>query len=180
MLSFPVDALISPNPRADLPGAAVFAPLIGSWDLVVTDVADDGSSSDRDGEWHFAWALDGRAVVDVWISPSRATRGDNGDGEWGMSVRFPDPVSGRWRSTWHGPGRGWLIPFEAAVDGGSPVLTSELDGVTRRWIFSDVTPTGFAWRAEESVDGGPFRVRQRFVATRPARANSGQGGHPMG
>ena len=140
-----MDALISPSPRPDLPGAEVFAPLIASWDLVVTDVADDGTSSDRTGEWHFAWALDGRAVVDVWISPSRAVRAEDGDaGEWGMTVRFPDPVTGRWRSTWHGPARGWLIPFEAAVDSGAPVLTSELDGVTRRWIFSDVTPASFA------------------------------------
>ena len=180
MLSFQIDALISPAPRPDLPGAAAFAPLIGSWDLVVTDIADDGTSSDRAGEWHFAWALGGRAVIDVWISPSRAARADDDSGEWGMTVRFPDPATGRWRSTWHGPARGWLIPFEAAVDGGAPVLTSELDGVSRQWIFSDVTPTGFRWRAEESVDGAPFRVRQRFVATRPTRANSGQTGHPTG
>jgi hypothetical protein len=165
MLSFPIEALLASEPHPDLPGAAAFAPLIGSWDLVVTDFADDGTATDRDGEWHFSWALDGRAVIDVWISPRRsADRGATG--EWGMSVRFPDPVSGRWRSTWHGPARGWLIPFEAVVDGDAPVLTSELGGVTRRWIFSDVTPAGFRWRAEESDGGGPFRVRQRFVATR--------------
>ncbi|MGI5128462.1 hypothetical protein ACQEVB_16745 [Pseudonocardia sp. CA-107938] len=166
MLSFPTEVLLSADPRPDLPGAEAFAPLIGSWDLTVTDIADDGTETVRDGEWHFSWALDGRALVDVWISPRRSADRDPA-GEWGMSVRYPDPGTGRWRSTWHGPARGWLIPFEAAVDG-APVLTSELNGITRRWIFSDVTPSGFRWRAEESDGGGPFRVRQRFVATRPS------------
>jgi hypothetical protein len=165
MLSFPIEALLASEPRPDLPGAAAFGPLIGSWDLTVTDIDDDGGATVRDGEWHFSWALDGRAVIDVWISPRRSADRDPA-GEWGMSVRFPDPATGRWRSTWHGPARGWLIPFDAVVDGGEPVLTSELDGLTRRWIFSDLTPTRFRWRAEESAGGGPFRLRQRFEATR--------------
>jgi len=42
--------------------------------VLAEDVAPDGSVEVGDGEWHFGWALDGRALADVWISPSRAAR----------------------------------------------------------------------------------------------------------
>lgn len=52
--------LLADAPRPELADRlAVFEPLIGSWDLVVEDVAADGSVTTSDGEWHFGWALDG-------------------------------------------------------------------------------------------------------------------------
>jgi hypothetical protein len=147
----------------------VFAPLIGSWDLVVEDVAPDGSVEVADGEWHFGWALDGRALADVWISPSRAARAAGArDGEWGLSLRFWDEALGAYRSTWHGPLRGWVIPFTARPTGDGLVLAGARDGTGLRWIFSDVTASSFRWRAEEAEGGGPFRVRQRFTGRRSA------------
>ncbi|UOY00716.1 hypothetical protein [Blastococcus sp. PRF04-17] len=145
----------------------IFAPLIGSWDLRVEDVAPDGAVEVSDGEWHFGWALDGRALADVWLSPSRAARAaGERDGEWGLSLRFWDEQLGAYRSTWHGPLRGWVIPFSARPAHGGLELAGERDGVRLRWIFSDVTPTSFRWRAEEAEPGAEFRVRQRFSATR--------------
>jgi hypothetical protein len=156
-------------PRPELAGRlALFAPLVGSWHLRVTDVAVDGVETERDGEWHFGWALDGRALADVWISPSRAARAAGApDGEWGLSLRFWDEGLGRYRSTWHGPARGWVIPFTAAPAPGGLVLEGERDGTRLRWVFSEVTAEAFRWRAEED-DGEGFRVRQRFVAARHA------------
>ncbi|MGY1660394.1 hypothetical protein ACI78Q_04130 [Geodermatophilus sp. SYSU D00705] len=156
-------------PRAELADRlALFAPLVGSWDLRVTDVAADGSETERDGEWHFGWALDGRALADVWISPSRAARARGApDGEWGLSLRFWDEALGAYRSTWHGPARGWVIPFTAAPSPDGLVLSGERDGTRLRWVFSEVGADGFHWRAEED-DGEGFRVRQRFVAVRRA------------
>jgi hypothetical protein len=80
-----IDVFAAAAPRPELADRlAVFAPLVGSWDLVVEDVAADGSVEVTDGEWHFGWALDGRALADVWISPSRTARaGGARDGEWG-------------------------------------------------------------------------------------------------
>jgi hypothetical protein len=155
-------------PRPELADRlGVFAPLIGSWDLRVTDVAPDGTESVRDGEWHFGWALDGRAVADVWISPSRAARAAGApDGEWGLSLRFWDEGLGAYRSTWHGPHRGWVIPFTARPTGDGLALEGERDGTRLRWVFSDVGADSFRWRAEEDADGTGFRVRQRFEATR--------------
>jgi hypothetical protein len=157
-------------PRPELAGRlAVFAPLVGSWHLRVTDVAADGTETERDGEWHFGWALDGRALADVWISPSRAARAAGApDGEWGLSLRFWDETLGRYRSTWHGPARGWVIPFTATPTDDGLVLEGERDAVRVRWVFSAVGTDSFAWRAEEDEDGAGYGVRQRFAAIRSA------------
>lgn len=154
---------------APAPGHAdqlrAFAPMMGSWALVVEDIARDGTVETRDGEWHFDWALGGRAVVDVWISPARASRADVDDGEWGMSVRFWDDAIGRWRSIWHGPGRGWVIAFLGRRVGSEVHLEADHDGTPIRWRFRDITPTTFAWCAEHRRDGA-WHVHQRFHATR--------------
>jgi hypothetical protein len=156
------------RPRPELAGhLAVFEPLIGSWSLVVQNFADDGTVHTTDGEWHFGWALDGRALTDVWISPARASRSGDADGEWGMSLRFYDQELGAFRSTWLGPGRGWVIPFIGRPTEDGFALEGDKHGTRLRWIFSELTAESFSWRAEETPPGAdePF-VRQRFQARR--------------
>lgn len=161
--------LLAPRPHPHAPEQLrLLAPLIGSWSLVVENFAPDGSVEVTDAEWHFDWALDGRAVVDVWISPSRPHIPSSGPHEWGMSVRFFDESIGRLRSTWHGPRRGWVIPFLARASAREITLDGEHDGVQVRWTFSDIAEAAFRWRAEERPPGGDWWVRQRFQATRVA------------
>jgi hypothetical protein len=169
-----LDVFTADAPRPELADRlGVFAPLIGSWSLRVEDVGPDGAVEVSDGEWHFGWALDGRALADVWLSPSRAARADGArDGEWGLSLRFWDERLGAYRSTWHGPLKGWVIPFTARPTGDGLVLEGERDGVRLNWIFSELTPTSFRWRAEEAEPGADFRVRQRFFATRADQPGS--------
>lgn len=162
------EVLLSDRVRPDVAERlALFAPMIGSWQLAVHNYAADGTVTDSDAEWHFGWALDGRALIDVWISPSRPNRTESCDGEWGMSVRFWDEEINAYRSTWHGPGRGWVIPFLAHQKGDEIVLESQTHDPLRRWIFSGIGRLGFSWRAEETAANAttPF-VRQRFTATR--------------
>jgi hypothetical protein len=154
-------------PRPELADElSLFAPLIGSWDLVVFEYGRDGEVTRSTAEWHFSWALDGRAVADVWINPRRADRGPDSDGEWGLSLRFYDSDIDAWRSTWHGPYRGWVIPFVARPAGDGIVLEGERDGTALRWIFSEMGAGSFRWRAEETGPDGETLVRQRFEATR--------------
>ena len=65
---------------------SLFGQFAGSWLLDCTEYAPDGSSTVKRGEWHFGFALGGRATTDVWILPGV---------EHGVSVRFPDPAAGR-------------------------------------------------------------------------------------
>jgi hypothetical protein len=161
---------VARRPRPELADQmGLFAPLIGSWALDVFEYDDGGQENRSTAEWHFGWALDGRAVADVWITPPRAERGPESDGEWGLSLRFYDRDIAAWRSTWHGPKGGWVIPFVARPDRDRGiVLEGTGDGTGLRWIFSDIAADSFRWRAEEIEPGQDPFVRQRFEATRTA------------
>lgn len=162
-------ALVSSGPHPDLPAEhQIFGPFIGSWDLVVTWYADDGSISRREnGEWHFAWVLEGRAVQDVWIVPPRSERQGNPDlYEYGTSLRFFDPELGAWRSTWIGPAHRVVYVFHAHRIGEEVVLETRLEGKGRmRWSFTDVSDTRFIWRNQRETDTG-WILTQDFHALR--------------
>jgi hypothetical protein len=108
------------------------------------------------GEWHFAWVLEGRAVQDVWIVPPRAERPHEIDPyEYGTTLRFYDPRIDAWRSTWIGPVKGLVIPFIARQVSSEIVLEGHNpEGLPIRWIFSEITPHSFRWRSNVSKDGG--------------------------
>jgi hypothetical protein len=147
----------------------LFGQFVGSWDVSVTNYMPDGSASTIPAEWHFAWALGGRAIQDVWIAPSREARErDGSDGEWGTTIRFYDREIEAWRSTWLGPRHHVVMPFIARRIDDEIVLEGSFeDGVVTRWIFSDVTSQSFSWRAVESSDGGDtWSLRQEMKAQR--------------
>jgi hypothetical protein len=67
-----LDALGADGPAADRAGKMdLYGRFVGSWDLDVTQFSAGGTPRRRKGEWHFGWALEGRAVQDVWIVPPR-------------------------------------------------------------------------------------------------------------
>jgi hypothetical protein len=95
-------AFTAAGPRPELADRlGMFAPLIGSWALQVFDYGPGELVLESTAEWHFTWALDGRAVADVWINPSRADRGPDADGEWGLSDLTADSFN--WRAEETGP-----------------------------------------------------------------------------
>jgi hypothetical protein len=136
----------------------------------VTNHRPDGSSETIPAEWHFAWALGGRAIQDVWIAPSRAEGVSGRDGEWGATLRFYDDSIDAWRSTWIGPRNRIVMPFLARSVGDEIVLEGSFeDGVRTRWIFSEITPDVFSWRAVDSRDDGEsWRLLKEMKARRRA------------
>ena len=144
----------------------LFGQFVGSWDLDVTNYDVNGDPSHVEGEWHFGWALAGRAVADVWICPRRTPDGSS-PGEHGVTIRFYDELLGAWRSTWIGPFRRLVRPFVARGVDDRIVLEGSFEpGVTTRWVFSDITPNTFKWRNEESRDGHSWTLTQTFDARR--------------
>jgi hypothetical protein len=162
------------EPRPELAAELnLFAPLIGSWDLIVTDYGDSGDRKVSDGEWHFSWALDGRAVADVWICPRRSAWHGGGDGksvqEWGTSIRFFDTTENVWRSTWIGPGKRMVRTFVAAATTDGLQLTGSFrPGIETRWTFTGLTSDTFQWRNEDIDSDGTVILRQTFSARRSA------------
>ena len=159
----------------------LFGQFVGSWDLQIVYYACDGSVTRRmQGEWHFGWVLEGRAIQDVWIAPKRTPRSSGKDGEeYGATLRFYDAKLGAWRSTWIGPVKGVVRPFVAREMEDEIILDgSFVQGVGTRWIFSRITPNAFQWRAVESRDGWKTcRLEQEMFATRQSTKPSvyGQG-----
>ena len=164
------DVFLSDRPDQDLADELeLFGQFVGSWDVSVTNSKPDGSAITIPAEWHFAWALGGRAIQDVWIAPSRQARErDGSDGEWGTTIRFYDPEIDAWRSTWLGPRHHVVMPFIARRIEDEIVLEGSFEeGVTTRWIFSDITSQSFSWRSVESRDGGAtWTLHQQMKARR--------------
>ena len=162
-------ALVSDRPHGAIPPEdQIFAPFIGSWDLVVSWFDSAGALSRRqDGEWHFAWVLEGRGIQDVWIVPPRAQRTNSAeDYEYGTSLRFFDPEIAAWRSTWIGPMHQSVRTFIARRIGDRVVLETAEDAIPRmRWSFSDISDDAFSW-ANEVWESGHWRLQQSFAARR--------------
>lgn len=154
-----------------------FGRFVGQWDLLVTWYAIDGTIDRQEpGEWEFGYALEGRAVIDVWIVPPRAERAVASEhrlGEYGMSVRFYDPQIDAWRSTWHGPVNRVVIPFIARqVD--DDMILERTEGVeTTRWIFTEISASSFRWMNMISLDDHrSWTLRQEMRAVRRLEAEA--------
>lgn len=172
-----LDAFAADGPVPELADRLMlFGQFVGSWDLEVVNHGADGSTEELAGEWHFGWALGGRAVADVWICPRRAPDGTS-PGEHGVSIRFYDEAIDAWRSTWIGPRRAFVRQFVARAVPDGIVLEGRFDDVPTRWSFSDIEldpavdvplAISFHWRNETSVDGTTWQLHQTFAARRAA------------
>ena len=168
------DVLLSSVPSPELGEASgLYAPLMGSWNVEAIDVETDGSQRRTTGEWHFSWALEGRAVQDVFIVPARNVRGGlempSTGNRYGTTIRFHDRTSGQWVITWFNPVTGAVNRLLARREGDAIVqVGTDPDGTMRRWTFRDMSPERFRWVGEESRDGGTtWRTHVEFLARRP-------------
>ena len=134
--------------------------------------ADDGSKRERKGEWHFGWALEGRAIQDVWIVPPRGElrRGDAAAhvNSYGTTLRVYDPGIDAWQIRWTDPVTQTFLSMIGRAQGNDIVqLGSRPDGAAVRWSFSQITPNSFLWRGEISDDqGASWRLQVEFTARR--------------
>lgn len=168
-----LDALGADGPSPDRGTTMhLYAWLIGSWDLDVTGYLPDGKTRRRPGEWHFGWALEGRAIQDVWIVPPRgpARQGDAAANaqSYGTTLRVYDPRIDAWQIQWTDPVTQSYFTMIGRKDGDGIVqLGKSPDGNHIRWSFSHITPDSFRWRGEVSTDGGTtWRPVVEFLAHR--------------
>jgi hypothetical protein len=163
-------ALRATGPAEDRRAAlALYGWLVGSWEVAVEDHSPDGAVRHSRGEWLFDWVLDGRAIQDVFIVPPRGEAGSAGADRYGTTLRIPDPATGRWRIIWANPVRQAVDIMEGAWEGDEIVQHGrDADGTRYRWVFSDIAPDRFRWRAETLHPEG-WRMTVTFhAARRPA------------
>jgi len=167
-----LDALDAGGPAADrAQNMDLYGWLVGSWELDVVGYPENGPQRRRPGEWHFGWVLEGRAIQDVWIVPSRRARGPGEiveNGFYGTTLRVYDPRIDAWHIQWTDPVSQTYFTMVGRKQGETIVQEGKGAGANPiRWSFSDIAPKSFRWRGEVSADGGAtWRLNVEFFARR--------------
>jgi hypothetical protein len=137
----------------------LYGQFIGSWRLDIDMHALDGSHRRTEGEVHFDWVLEGRAIQDVWIYPARRFRTGEAPAEswyqYGSTFRWYDPAIDAWHITWFDPNQAVELRQIGRAQGSEIVQIGEdHSGLLRRWRFVDITSESFTWVGEVSWDKG--------------------------
>lgn len=137
---------------------ALYGWLIGDWTMNATVYRDDGSTHTGQGTIHFGWALEGRAIQDVWILPGVFH---------GTTLRIYDPGLDAWHIIWSDPLRQYFTRQIGRAKGKDIVQEGRNDaGESTRWSFTDITPESFCWIGERSLDDGATWHRQAVYLAR--------------
>lgn len=157
-----VGKLLSAGPAADRADKmGLYGWLIGDWVMEATVHKDDGSVHKGRGQIHFVWALEGRAIQDVWILPGVF---------YGTTLRVYDPAIDAWHILWSDPLKQLYTRQTGRAQGRDIVQLGQAgDGVPLRWSFTDIAPDSFRWLGERSLDGGAsWQLQADFRARRVA------------
>lgn len=153
-----VEALGAQCPAEDRRGGRdLYGALVGSWEGEVVDHLEGGEKRRQSAEFHFAWVLEGRAIQDLWIVPSRRDRSlpPASGNRYGTTLRVYDPRIDAWRITWINPVTGSENRLVGRRVGSQIVQTgADADGRLVRWVFVDIRADAFHWQGEISTDGG--------------------------
>ena len=165
-----IDALAATGPAADRADKMrLYGQFVGSWEMDVKAPNPNGAPLTGKGEIHFGWALEGRAIQDVWITPPRG-RPDEAAGPvmfYGTTLRVYDPGIDAWHILWSDPVKQYYARQIGRAQGKDIVQEgSDGTGAQIRWSFTDITPNSFHWTAERLEEGGKARLLVEFFARR--------------
>jgi len=162
--------LAAPSRSAGIPEPDdLYGWLTGSWELDVLHYGVDVSAHGIKGEAHFEWILEGRAIQDVWIMPSKRRASPDNLNMFGTTLRIWDAGIQAWRITWIDAVNGRRDELIGRRNGTDIVqVGTHADGTPIRWMFTDIKADSFRWTGEVlEHDGktwnleGEFRARRR-------------------
>ncbi|HTP29420.1 MAG TPA: hypothetical protein VMK12_27620 [Anaeromyxobacteraceae bacterium] len=140
-------AALGPHPSLGV-HAETYGRLIGSWAGEVHDHTPLGVAVGP-AEIHFAWVLEGRAVQDAWIVPSRAARGQGPAPlrcRYGTTLRVFHPSDQLWRVIWLNPVSGMRNDLVGRRVGENVIHLGTRDGKPIRWSIIEIQPNAFRWQ----------------------------------
>jgi hypothetical protein len=165
--------LAAPGRSPEIPDSAdAYGWLVGHWELDVLHYWAQNVAERRiKAEMYAAWVLEGRAVQDVWIMPSRPNRTGPLDKQmnmYGTTLRAWDAALGAWRITWSNPAGGHYEEQIGRMNGDDIVqIGTRPDGTTTRWSFTEITARSFHWLGEAQSPGKKsWTLEGEFRATR--------------
>ena len=143
--------------------------LVGSWELHCSHYK--GIPVSIMGEAHFGWALEGRAVQDVWIMPrlsERTPATDKTINMYGTTLRVWDSSIHAWRIYWRNPAHNHFEDQIGRWSGNDVVqIGTRADGTVTRWTFTEITDDSFHWLGEAlQPDGKNWKLEGEFRAKR--------------
>jgi len=148
----------------------MFGQFVGEWDFEGIIAKGTPNEQRAPGEWIFSWILNGTAIQDVFICPSRkeCEKNTSLNGEYGTTIRFYNQAIDSWDMFYGLSGTTHILEGKQV---GEQIIVnnkSETDGLTQ-WVFSDITPTSFHWQNRTSYDNGiTWNVNFELFATRKA------------
>ncbi|QTQ10815.1 hypothetical protein HRI96_00550 [Treponema parvum] len=160
------EALCSNEKNKIIPEAYdYFGGLIGEWAVEWRDRLDDTVPRRVKGEWIFSRVLEGTAVQDLFIVPSRTERLHNpqADAEYGTTLRIYNPKTTVWDIFYGCTGSAFRL---TAVKTGDEVVLTENGEGKMRYIFSEITADTFRWRKEYLNADGHWAVAAIVTAMR--------------
>lgn len=158
-----INALVSDKRNADIPEEDdLFGKLIGEWNF---EWIDNNHERKVLGEWIFSWTLEGRAIQDIFICPSRATRETNlqPDGEYGTTLRIYNPRTKKWDISY--ATTGYITCLEAQREGEKVVLT-DINDQEKKWVFSEIKDNTFHWQNVSVKENGDWHINADLYAAR--------------
>ena len=166
-----VEALVSetrhPSIRED---EDIYAPLLGSWNVTVREMLEDGREVRGEGECLFVRVLEGRAVQDVWITPPRAERATSSGypkNRYGTAIRMFNPDSRLWQVIWLNPVSGAFDVLHSRVENGKIIqVGSGTTGGFICWTFERVARKEFHLVGRIRGENDEWRIGTEFCGQR--------------
>lgn len=163
-----LQALHARGPAADrATQMMLYGQFIGSWNGRMVYRDPDGTHRESSADVYFGWVLEGRAVQDVWIAPSRDAAGEPLI-MYGTTLRVYEPERDVWYITWIDPVRQAFNRMTGRKIGDDIVQEYQTEhGTLNEWRFTEITADSFHWMWRESTDGGEgWHVRVEFFLRR--------------
>jgi len=157
-----VKALVSESKNVCIPEEDDwFAPLIGDWGFDYFEPYDRHLK----GEWYFRRVLDGMAIEDVFICPSRDTKvaEPQTDGEYGLAIRMYQQDKHFYDMTYVCGDYTTRLEIHKKWD---KIVCTMLDEPRSKWIFSEITENTFHWQNLVLFEDGRWKVNCEIYAER--------------
>ena len=149
-----ISRLYAAGPDPDLKEKLMlFGQFVGDWDINSQWFLPGNITLQGFGEVHFGWILNGTAIQEVWLGHVEDPPPGFPETGAGTTIRYYDCNNDTWQCIWIAPKNTTTSIFEAHKVRDEIILEGKTkEGYPERWIYADITPYSFLWRAEESYD----------------------------
>ncbi len=166
-------ALHAKKPAHNLASSLMlYGQFVGSWKGEAILYGADNIKHEAPIEVHFDWVLEGKAIQDVWIAPSRFAHYSpemlKVINFCGTTIRVYNPDKDIWNVVWINPATQTITKLIGRKVGDDIVneVESEED-IIEQWMFSKITDKSFHWISRKLEDNGKtWSIKQEFFLKR--------------